>query len=146
MTDKRKDEWNPPKLSRAKLKSWAFKAFGAVLLLLLIWGGTKDGGGAQVVHFIWETATSALMVLIVVIETLAAIYLYQVVRSREWFDKRGSAKELEKVQARVRSGREKPGDSVALAIQYGSITIFAAVLGYALLTLHMASQAPAAGP
>ena len=68
--------------------------------------------------------------------SLGAVYLMQAVRNKPWYDKDGAANELAKVRKRVGTTEERPGDNMAVAIQYAAVTVFLSVVVLAKFLMH----------
>jgi len=67
---------------------------------------------------------------------LLAVYISQIIRNQDWFDKYGAALEMGKVQARIGKSNEKAGDSTAVAIQYTGTTLFIALVVLSFFLMH----------
>lgn len=105
----------------------------------MIFGGVRGGGHISLVQFASESAQFGLQALILTLFALLVVWVSQAIRNVEWFDRRGAAREMGKVQKRAGTETERPGDAVALAIQYGSTTLFIAIVVLAYFLIHRAT-------
>jgi len=102
----------------------------------MIFGGVRGGGHITLVQFASESAQFGLQALILTLFALLVVWVSQAIRNIEWFDRRGAAREMVKVQKRAGTETEQPGDAVALAVQYGSTTLFIAIVVLAYFLIH----------
>ena len=111
---------------------------GLALLVLLIFGGMSGDGEASIVQFFWRQITYGVQVLMILAVALMAVYISQLIRSFKWFDRRGAAREMEIVQGRIGTSKEKANDAPAVAFQYLATTILIAVV---LLSFFLVQRA-----
>ena len=112
---------------------------GVIVLAFLggmIWGGVRNGGEVTIIQFAEESALFGLQAMILTLFALAVVYVSQLIRSMEWFDKRGASREMKKVQDRAGTEHEKPGDSIALGIQVAGTTLLIGMVLLAYFLIH----------
>lgn len=95
------------------------------------WHGTDTIGQFLRDHHIFAIQALAILVLVLF---LAWVTLW--VRTFSWFDRHGSSVELKVVHRRVGTPIEKPGDAIAIAIQYAANTILIAAMFAAIFLMH----------
>ena len=130
-------------MSFSKVKRIAI-AIGAAIgfFFLICIGFLVDGGTASLFQFLTETAKFVPQMIVITAIALVVVWISQRVRSWEWFDRRGSAKEMAKVEDRIGTEYEQPGDAMAVAIKYSGTTLLIAVILLAKFLMHTNPPAP----
>ena len=67
---------------------------------------------------------------------LMAVYFMQFYRNKEWFDRNGAATEMRSIRERHGTEEEWQGDAQAIAIQYGAVTLFLAIVILSFFIAH----------
>jgi len=89
-----------------------------------------------VVHFAGESVVFALQAVVISATALLVVWVTQRVRGTSWFDQRGAAREMVSIHERIGTGDERPGDSVAVGLQYLATTVLIAVVTLAFFLIH----------
>ena len=107
-------------------------AIAAGVVVAGLWGE----GWVKFIGFFFESMGFALQCTLIVGVALFVVWLSQLVRSMDKFDKHGAAKEMDTVRKRVGTDDEQPNDAIATAIQYGSTTILVAFVLLSFFMIH----------
>lgn len=90
----------------------------------------------RVKQFIKELAHFSVRILLLSALSLLIVYLTQLIRNTEFFDKNGAAIELGTIRTRIGTDQEAEGDSIAVAIQYAATTILMAAIISSFFLMH----------
>ena len=109
----------------------------ALVLGVVVWQGlNSDEEQMKMLTFIEESCSFAIQSVLVTLITLGIVYMAQAIRATEWYDSNGAGTELARIRRRIQTGSEKPSDSLAIAIQYASTTIFLAAIMFGFFLIH----------
>ena len=111
--------------------------FVGTLIGTLVWGAHRFGVESELKQWIADAIPFTLACLIVLLVSLLLVYISQKIRNQAWFDKDGAAQELSLVRNRIGTEKEKPWDSAAVSVQYGTTTILIAVVIYTFFSVVM---------
>ena len=106
----------------------------AVVIPAILYAGLSGDGFDKFLGFISATSLFTITSFILLVIVLGLVYVSQKIRARPWFDKDGAAEELRDVRKRIGTEDETANDCIAVAIQYGTTTIF---IGIVFLTYFL---------
>lgn len=125
------DNWNfggiGKKLSRSNLVALMIGALGVMLLWYLAGLGDDEDAG-WFAQYIADLAQFGIQAIGFSFLALFLVFLTNLIRNLEWFDRHGPGVELDRVRDRVGTPDERPGDNTSCAMQWVSGTILIAVL------------------